>query len=162
MTVLLDTHALIWYASDSPKLSKSAKEQINAAESVLVCAISAWEIGMLVGKERLALAIDVEEWIRLTYKLPKVKWISLTPETAVLALRIVVVPECDPIVTASDSPAKFTIATFLLRRLKTGRDDAISVPLMVRLCPIVVEPILSTENLVVPLLDAEIRGPNPR
>lgn len=88
MTVLLDTHALIWYASDSPKLSKSAKEQINAAESVLVCAISAWEIGMLVEKERIALAIDVEEWIKLAYQLPKVKWISLTPETAVLAARL--------------------------------------------------------------------------
>jgi PIN domain nuclease of toxin-antitoxin system len=88
MTVLLDTHALIWYASDSPKLSTSAKDQIIAAESVFVCAISAWEIGMLVEKERLALSIDVEEWIKLAYQLTKVKWISLTPEIAVLAARL--------------------------------------------------------------------------
>jgi len=43
--VLLDTHALIWWLFDDPKLPKVAREVIKAADNeVLVSCVSAWEI----------------------------------------------------------------------------------------------------------------------
>lgn len=88
MTVLLDTHALIWYASGSVKLSISAKEAIEKAEIVRLSAISAWEIGMLVQKERLTLTYDVDTWVQLTYNLPKLQWTNINPKIVILSTRL--------------------------------------------------------------------------
>ncbi len=45
MRVLLDTHALLWWLFDNPRLSRAAREAIAPAESeVLVSSASAWEI----------------------------------------------------------------------------------------------------------------------
>ena len=61
MRLLLDTHALLWWLVDDPKLSPAAREAIaDAANEVLVSAASAWEIatkvriGKLPGAEELA------------------------------------------------------------------------------------------------------------
>ena len=88
MTVLLDTHALLWYASDSYKLTALAKQRIEEADWVYVSAMSAWEIGMLVNKDRLSLRFPVNQWIELSYQLPKLRWVSLTPEIGVLATNL--------------------------------------------------------------------------
>jgi PIN domain nuclease of toxin-antitoxin system len=59
--VLLDTHALLWWALDDPQLSRRAYGAIaDAATTVHVSAASAWEIatkvrlGKLPGAERVA------------------------------------------------------------------------------------------------------------
>jgi len=88
MTVLLDTHALLWYASDSYKLTALAKQRIEEADWVYVSAMSAWEIGMLVSKDRLSLRFPVNQWIELSYQLPKLRWVSVTPEIGVLATNL--------------------------------------------------------------------------
>lgn len=88
MTVLLDTHALLWYASDSYKLTALAKQRIEEADWVYVSAMSAWEIGMLVSKDRLSLRFPVNQWIELSYQLPKLRWVSLTPEIGVLSTNL--------------------------------------------------------------------------
>lgn len=45
MRLLLDTHALIWWVTDDPALSKAARDVIgDPANEVLVSAASAWEI----------------------------------------------------------------------------------------------------------------------
>lgn len=45
MRLLLDTHALLWWWTDDPKLSATARQAIADAENqVLVSAASAWEI----------------------------------------------------------------------------------------------------------------------
>jgi PIN domain nuclease of toxin-antitoxin system len=49
MRVLIDTHALIWWALDDPKLSKRARSILSSFESdVFVSAASAWEIATKV------------------------------------------------------------------------------------------------------------------
>ena len=88
MTLLLDTHALIWHAAESMKLSETARREVEAADHLLANAISAWEIGMLVEKGRLSLVYDTATWVDLAGKLPKFHWISLDPEVAVNASRI--------------------------------------------------------------------------
>jgi PIN domain nuclease of toxin-antitoxin system len=45
LRLLLDTHALLWWFTDDPKLSEVARESIaNEANVILVSAASAWEI----------------------------------------------------------------------------------------------------------------------
>ena len=45
MRVLLDTHALVWWWTDDPRLPATARETLaNAAHTVHVSAVSAWEI----------------------------------------------------------------------------------------------------------------------
>lgn len=88
MTVLLDTHALLWFASDSDKLSATARKCINDAKILYVSAISAWEIGMLVQKDRLSLTIDLTDWIELTKQIPKLRWENITPEIGILSTRL--------------------------------------------------------------------------
>ncbi len=45
MKLLLDTHALLWWWTDDPKLSPAARQAItDDGNQVLVSAVSAWEI----------------------------------------------------------------------------------------------------------------------
>lgn len=45
MKLLLDTHAFVWWVTNSPKLSKAAREHIAARQNTaFVSAVSAWEI----------------------------------------------------------------------------------------------------------------------
>jgi len=50
MHVLLDTHALLWWLSDDPALTKSARKTLaDTKNSVYVSAASAWEIATQYG-----------------------------------------------------------------------------------------------------------------
>lgn len=51
--ILLDTHAWIWWAASSPRLSRKAARAIEAAKPAYVSAMSCWEVAMLVAKKRL-------------------------------------------------------------------------------------------------------------
>ena len=86
--ILLDTHAWIWWASDSPKLTKKALKIINDADKIMVSSISCWETAMLVSKGRLSFDRDVEVWIDLALKLPNVHLAPLTPSIAVRSCRL--------------------------------------------------------------------------
>lgn len=49
MRLLLDTHALLWWLTDEPSLSPTARKLIGSGDNeVLVSAVSAWEIGIKV------------------------------------------------------------------------------------------------------------------
>ena len=61
MRLLIDTHALLWWLSDDPSLSRAARKVMAETSNVLlVSAASAWEIatkvrlGRLPGAEELA------------------------------------------------------------------------------------------------------------
>ncbi len=49
MRVLLDTHVLVWWVLDSPRLSATAKREIGLAEDVYVSVASVWEMSIKVG-----------------------------------------------------------------------------------------------------------------
>jgi PIN domain nuclease of toxin-antitoxin system len=58
--LLLDTHVLIWFAEDNPRLGARATKLADAAlqrDAVLGSAVSFWEIAMLVDKRRMELAL---------------------------------------------------------------------------------------------------------
>ena len=65
--ILLDTCALIWLANGE-RMSTGALDLLAEAETVdgaiAVSPISAWEIGLLVARGRLALRLDPQDWFR--------------------------------------------------------------------------------------------------
>lgn len=61
MTVLLDTHALLWFVLRDPKLSSTARELIgDPATKVLVSPASYWEIAIKIGQGRYSLGLPYD------------------------------------------------------------------------------------------------------
>lgn len=81
--IVLDTHAWIWWTSGSKRLPRRALNAIGREKSIGVCAITCWEVGMLVANGRLGFDRDVLLWIREALAQPRVELIPLTPEIAV-------------------------------------------------------------------------------
>jgi PIN domain nuclease of toxin-antitoxin system len=64
MKVLLDTHAFLWWISDSPKLSALARDVMSDGNNVLYfSAASGWEIAIKAQLGRLQLPTDLESFI---------------------------------------------------------------------------------------------------
>jgi hypothetical protein len=64
--ILLDTHALLWWALDPGKLSATAATQISEMEvhGGFASAISIWELGIKIQRGKLELGISIEELAR--------------------------------------------------------------------------------------------------
>lgn len=63
--VLLDTHALWWLLGSEVSLGRGASRIIRAAlrrDSLVVSAISFWEIAMLLSRQKLTLDTSVATW----------------------------------------------------------------------------------------------------
>jgi PIN domain nuclease of toxin-antitoxin system len=62
--ILLDTHAVIWLASDDPRLSKNAKTAIDEArqgqQGLAVSDFTLFELVMLFRKKRIGINISLE------------------------------------------------------------------------------------------------------
>ena len=91
--IVLDTHALIWWVNDDTRLSPTAKVAIEDAlvgnGRVLVSAISAWELALLVQRGRIALAMELDEWLRAV---ESIEGVSLVPISAQIAAQSVNLP----------------------------------------------------------------------
>ena len=104
--ILLDTHAALW-AFDGKLEPETARVVVEGAAShgeLMISPITAWEIGMLVKKRRLSLALTVEDFVRALFALPGVILAALTPTIAVAAAAL-------PDEVAADPADRFLIAT---------------------------------------------------
>ena len=90
--IVLDTHVLVWWVGEDRRLVKAARSAIDssmaAGDAVLVSAISAWEVGMLVRRGRLALSMPVEEWLLAVQSLEGVSIIPISAEIAVQSVNL--------------------------------------------------------------------------
>lgn len=89
MTVLLDTHAVLWFLRDDPQLSAVAKQTIeDPSNRKLVSIASCWEVAIKAGLGKLALGEPASTL--LNRELPRnsleVIIISLDHATAVQSL----------------------------------------------------------------------------
>jgi PIN domain nuclease of toxin-antitoxin system len=63
--LLLDTHALIWFALNDPRLRVRATSPIlDPAHDKLVSPVSYWEIAIKISMKRYALALPYEDFFR--------------------------------------------------------------------------------------------------
>ncbi len=59
---LLDTHALIWWVDDDPRMSPKVRRLIASSERVFASDVSMWEATIETSRGKLALAPDVLTW----------------------------------------------------------------------------------------------------
>ncbi len=97
--LLLDTCATIWVYEDA-KLSASALEAIDAAYQAgaptYVSPITAWEIGLLVARERLQLLITPQQWFARLFDVPNVLLADMSPDLLIASSFLPGKPPRDP------------------------------------------------------------------
>ena len=87
--ILLDTHVLLWMASDPKRLSRKAREAIRNARQntgVAVATITLWELAWLAQNGRIQILSSVESFVRET--VARVILRPMTPEIAAVAVRL--------------------------------------------------------------------------
>lgn len=85
MTILLDTHVLVWWQAGGERLSRPGARAIDRADTVLVSPLSCWEVATLHRRGRIALDRDPALWIRDLLRSERIAVATLSPEAAALA-----------------------------------------------------------------------------
>ncbi|MCT7964279.1 PIN domain-containing protein [Laspinema sp. D1] len=65
--LLLDTHIWIRWHNPQPSnrvLSQPLIDLIETADSVAISAISCWELGQLVKRQRVQISLPLDEWVQ--------------------------------------------------------------------------------------------------
>ncbi|WP_244816653.1 type II toxin-antitoxin system VapC family toxin [Caballeronia sp. Lep1P3] len=105
--IVLDTHALVWWIGGGAlgKEARAAIEHESATDGeILVSTITAWEIALLVRRGKLALAMDVGDWID---KVGRINGVRFVPVDRRIAVQSVDLPG-----ELHDDPAdRFIVAT---------------------------------------------------
>lgn len=80
VNILLDTHMLLWYAEGTNLSDQEIMimEKARKSNQLFISAITIWEIAMLVQKEKIALSIDLNEWVDKVLSLPKINLLDLS------------------------------------------------------------------------------------
>ena len=84
--ILLDTHIALWLV-EGVLSRKTAHKLEKAAQSkeLLLSPISAWELGMLIRKQRLSVEKSIDDYVEALYSRPGMLTATLTPAIAVAA-----------------------------------------------------------------------------
>jgi PIN domain nuclease of toxin-antitoxin system len=116
--ILLDTHVLVWMASDPSWLSPAAKNAIRAHPASLhLSVVSAWEISLLVKRGRLILPLPPEEYLARAIAHHGLIELPLTRRTAQSAVSL---PDVH-----NDPFDRVLVAECLLRGLSLVSRDAV-------------------------------------
>lgn len=84
--IVLDTHALLWWALDPDRLSEKARHMVDGMERQggFASSISIWELGIKAKRGKLVLPIPIEELVR---RLEQGGVVELVPVDAAIWLR---------------------------------------------------------------------------
>jgi PIN domain nuclease of toxin-antitoxin system len=97
--LLLDTCALIWIAEDAT-ISEPATDALNKSylseQPVYVSPISAWEVGMLISRGRLACLMKPELWFRRLLGAPGLQLAEMSPDLLITSSFLPGTPPRDP------------------------------------------------------------------
>lgn len=97
--LLLDTCALIWLMNGDP-LSPESRAAIRAAQQgqagVYVSPISAWEVSLLVSRNRLQLSLAPSAWFERSLGLPGVRLAPMPPAVLIASNFLPGQPPKDP------------------------------------------------------------------
>jgi PIN domain nuclease of toxin-antitoxin system len=84
--LLLDTHAAIWISEDEPLADAAVQALDRAADEstpVFVSPISAWEVGLLVARGRIALPLSPAAWFDRLLQAPLLSLAELPPSVLI-------------------------------------------------------------------------------
>lgn len=87
--ILLDTHVVVWMASDPGKLSRTASDAIRKASregGIAISAMTLWELAWLMTNGRLDISGTVEAFVEEIAARTAVR--PITPKIAVLATQL--------------------------------------------------------------------------
>ena len=83
MRLLLDTHALLWWITDSTRLSAQARQSIAAGSNALFwSAASSWEVGIKFALKRLDLPASPDEYLPQHLELNAIERLSISERHA--------------------------------------------------------------------------------
>jgi PIN domain nuclease of toxin-antitoxin system len=130
--LLLDTNAAIWITRNealAPRAVEAMNATHQAAGVVFVSPITAWEVGLLVSRNRLNLLMTPERWFARLLNVPGMRLASLSPEILIASSFLPGTPPRDPadriiLATARDLGATLITRDRLL--LKYGEDGQVS------------------------------------
>lgn len=114
MNLLLDTHVLLWYCLDDPKLPRDIARRIESAESTSwVSPVSIWESLLLAERGRLALPAPAMEWLSRELAGGPFREAPLTWEIAIESRRLALTHEdpADRFLAATARVNGFTFVT---------------------------------------------------
>ena len=97
---LLDTCAVIWIANAEPLKEPAAGALEDApahGRGVFVSPITAWEVAMLVEKDRMVLAMTPEMWFERILALPGVALAAMPPPVLIASCALPGAPPADPV-----------------------------------------------------------------
>lgn len=85
MSVLLDTHVVLWWQAGGERLSHRAAAAIETADVILVSPLTAWEIATLHRRGRVELDRDPMTWVRDLVRADRMAGAPLSAEAAAWA-----------------------------------------------------------------------------
>lgn len=88
MKLLLDTHALLWWLAKSKKLSRRAATEIARADTLLVSAVTCWEVASLVAAKRVVLDRTIDAWLHDLEADEQIELVPLSPRAAILSFTL--------------------------------------------------------------------------
>jgi PIN domain nuclease of toxin-antitoxin system len=89
MTILLDTHVIVWFRADPERLGRATRKMLRASGTdVRISVVSSLEIAQLVFKGRVSLPCDVEGWMRESRRVFNCEETPLTTQIAQEAYRL--------------------------------------------------------------------------
>jgi PIN domain nuclease of toxin-antitoxin system len=116
--LLLDTCAAIWIYENA-KIAPSALAAIDAADETgtptYISPISAWEIGMLVARERLRFLITPQRWFARLFESPNVRLADLSSDLLIASSFLPGKPPRDPVDRILAATARDYGATLITR-----------------------------------------------
>ena len=91
MTLLLDTHVLIWFAEGDESLPESSAERIDGLreeQGLAASAINFWEVAMLHRRKRVSLSVPIRQWRSVVLEAPGITEAPLTGEIAIESVEL--------------------------------------------------------------------------
>lgn len=91
--IVLDTHVLIWWVNGDAQLSPDAQKIIeeelsNESGVILVSAISAWEMAMLVDRDKLILSMNLDDWLEAVRQIENLRFVPVDVSISVASTRL--------------------------------------------------------------------------
>lgn len=94
--LLLDTHVWWWQLTGSARLPAGLARAIkDSPDNCWLSPVSVWELGILVGKNRLRIPLDFRPWVERALEVFPLREAAMVNEVAVRSLELEV-PDRDP------------------------------------------------------------------